>query len=382
MRTVGGTKASTAALAASLALLAAGGAGAQGDEERSLEAVRGQIAELERRLADENAERDRAAAALKQAELDISAARSALAQLDARQREHRARAESLAEESAAAGARLDGERDALAAQLRVAYMNGREEALKLLLSQETPADFGRMVVYYDYFNRARTERIGAVAEHLASLARLTAQAERVRAELAALARARADEVAALERAQGERQTLIAELDSSIQAGGDEMARLRDEELRLMKLVTELGELLAAFPVNSEDPFPGMKGRLTWPVAGEIAGDFGKPRGAGIRWNGVLLASPPETPVRAVYHGRVAFADWLPGLGLLMVLDHGDGYMTLYGHNSALLKEPGDWVRPGEAIAEVGDTGGRSEASLYFEIRHDGEPVNPHDWVAE
>jgi septal ring factor EnvC (AmiA/AmiB activator) len=101
----------------------------------------------------------------------------------------------------------------------------------------------------------------------------------------------------------------------------------------------------------------------------------------VKWSGVLLEAAAGTPVRAVYHGRVAYADWLPGLGLLMIVDHGGGYMTLYGHNEALLKESGDWVEPGEPIAQVGDTGGQARPGLYFEIRLKGEPVNPHPWIA-
>ena len=118
-----------------------------------------------------------------------------------------------------------------------------------------------------------------------------------------------------------------------------------------------------------------------PVLGEIESRFGQRRGAGGTSTGVLLSAREGAPVRAVYHGRVAFADWLHGLGLLLVVDHGDGYMSLYGHNDALLKEPGDLVRPGEPIAEVGTTGGRTSPALYFEIRLDGKPVDPHAWMA-
>jgi septal ring factor EnvC (AmiA/AmiB activator) len=139
--------------------------------------------------------------------------------------------------------------------------------------------------------------------------------------------------------------------------------------------------MAGFPVETDEPFASLKGKLTWPVQGRLAGDYGQPRGTGtVKWNGVLLETAAGTPVRAVYHGRVAFADWLPGLGLLVIVDHGGGYMSLYGHNEALLKESGDWVEPGEAIAQVGDTGGQSRAGLYFEIRYNGEPVNPHAWI--
>jgi septal ring factor EnvC (AmiA/AmiB activator) len=139
--------------------------------------------------------------------------------------------------------------------------------------------------------------------------------------------------------------------------------------------------MAGFPLDAEQPFAGLKGKLAWPVRGRLAGEYGQPREGGpVKWTGVLLEASQGTPVRAIYRGRVAFADWLPGLGLLMILDHGDGYMSLYGHNEALLKEPGDWVSPGETIAQVGDTGGQARPALYFEIRAKGEPVNPHDWI--
>jgi septal ring factor EnvC (AmiA/AmiB activator) len=140
--------------------------------------------------------------------------------------------------------------------------------------------------------------------------------------------------------------------------------------------------MAGFPVDTEEPFAGLKGKLAWPVQGRLAGDYGQPRGTGpVKWNGVLLEAAAGVPVRAVYHGRVAFADWLQGLGLLVIVDHGAGYMSLYGHNEALLKESGDWVEPGEPIAQVGDTGGQTRPGLYFEIRYNGEPVNPHPWIA-
>src|SRR5690606_18563638 len=322
------------------------------------------------------------AAARRGAELDVGEAGKALGAIERKADDARRRAAELETERAAIDRRLSAEKSLLAEQLRVAYMNGRAELLKLLLSQESPADFGRMMVYYGYFSRARGAQLRAVAEDLDEARRVAAEAEAVAAELDALSTRRAAELAALERSRSERQALLAELETSIAAAGGEVERLRDEERRLIELVTELGNLLAGFPADSEEPFDRLKGRLAWPVAGEITADYGKERAGGLRWNGVLLSAPAGAPVRAVYHGRVAFADWLQGLGLLIVLDHGDGYMSLYGHNDALLKEPGDWVRPGEPIAEVGTTGGRREPALYFEIRHRGQPVNPHAWIAK
>src|SRR5690554_6253260 len=380
---MGRLKRSAALLYASLAafLLVGAPAEAQRDEQAKLDDVRRRIGELERRLERQNAERGETAAALRRVELEIAAARQALEEVEARADNARRRAAELETERAAIDRRLSGEKALLAEQLRVAYMNGRAEFLKLLLSQESPADFGRMMVYYGYFSRSRGAHLRAVAKDLEDARRVAVEAESVAAELDALSTRRAAELAALERSRAERQALLAELETSIAAAGGELERLRDEERRLVELVTELGNLLAGFPVDSEEPFERLKGRLAWPVAGEIAADYGQRRSGGLRWNGVLLSAPAGTPVRAVYHGRVAFADWLQRLGLLMVIDHGDGYMTLYGHNDALLKEPGDWVRPGEPIAEVGSTGGRQDPALYFEIRHRGEPVNPRAWMA-
>ena len=354
---------------------------AQSDEERELEAVRRELGALEQRLSRQSEQRGRVEQELRQAELEISAARAELERIDGRLGEQQRRAAEVAAESSAAERRLAAERAALAEQVRLSYVNGRQEALKLLLSQESPASFGRMLVYYDYFSRARSEHVAAVAAEAVELGRLTDEAERVNAELTALRETQAAELASLDRSRDRREALLAELDESIAAAGGEITRLREEEQRLARLVTELGEALAAFPVNSEEPFPRLKGRLPWPVTGEIVRNFGADRGGGIRWSGVLLESERGAPVRAVYHGRVAFADWLAGLGLLLIIDHGDGYMTLYGHNDVLLKEPGDWVAPGEPIGRVGDTGGRSAPSLYFEISREGKPIDPREWVA-
>jgi septal ring factor EnvC (AmiA/AmiB activator) len=377
----GKRRSTVSAFTALVALLAAIPAAAQDDEEQQLESVRRAIAELEQRLERQMVERNDTAEALKRIELEIAASRKALERNEAEADEARRAAEAVAASRRAVDERVAAERAALAEQVRVTYMNGRAERLKLLLSQESAADFGRMSVYYDYFNRSRAERIRTVAAELAELERLEAEAVRLAAELEALGRERAAELEALDRARAERSALLAGLDRSIQAGGGELERLRDEESRLVELVTELGKVMAAYPVNSEEPFPRLKGRLTWPVQGEIEGAFGRRRDGGLTWNGVLLAAERGTPVRAVYHGRVAFADWLHGLGLLLVVDHGDGYMTLYGHNDALLKEPGDVVRPGEPIAEVGTTGGRTSPGLYFELRHQGDPVDPTAWMA-
>jgi septal ring factor EnvC (AmiA/AmiB activator) len=154
-----------------------------------------------------------------------------------------------------------------------------------------------------------------------------------------------------------------------------------QEKNLEILISDLINILSDYPINSEESFMDYNGRLDWPVNGKVIHDFGQPRvGGKINWNGVVFAVPRGSEVRAVHYGQIAFADWLTGLGLLVIIDHGDGFMTLYGYNESILKNTGDWVSPGDVIATVGDSGGQRQSSLYFELRKGAKPINPNDWV--
>ena len=351
--------------------------------EAELSAVRKEIKALQEKIARESTRRDEGTRALRASEVEIATATRKLAEVSGNVRTQEKTRRELEVQTASANRRLGAEKDALARQVRSSYMAGREELTKLLLSQESPAALGRMLVYFDYYNRARSARIAAVAGELAKLAELDAERARVQAELTALEKTQAQEVAALEKSRDERRALVAKLDGEIRDGNAAVSKLRGEEQRLADLVKRLSEVMAGFPVDTDEPFAKSKGKLAWPVQGRLAGDYGQPRGAGpVKWNGVLLEAAAGTPVRAIHRGRIAFADWLQGLGLLVIVDHGGGYMSLYGHNEALLKESGDWVEPGEPIAQVGDTGGQARPGLYFEIRFNGEPVNPNPWMAK
>ena len=351
--------------------------------EAALAKVRKEIKEVEARVAREQASRDAGARALRTAEVGIADAARQLAGTRADLRSQQTTRRGLGQDTQRANQRLAAERAALAGQVRLHYMTGREELFKLLLSQESPATLGRMLVYFDYYNRARTERIAAVSTELAKLDELASATASVEQELAALEAKQASELAALESSRDDRRAAVAKLDAEIRDAKVAATKLKNEEQRLTEVVKRLAELSTGFPVDNEQPFARVKGKLAWPVQGRLAGDYGQPRGAGgpVKWTGVLLEASAGTPVKAVYHGRVAFADWLQGLGLLVIVDHGGGYMSLYGHNEALLKESGDWVEPGETIAQVGDSGGQARPGLYFEIRYNGEPVNPHPWIA-
>jgi len=365
-----------------LAVTRSGPLPAQQAPERELERVQSEIRELEQERNRQQGRRKQGVEALKEVELALAATRAeqrSLAEAVARQRAEQRR---IATERQSASAQLDSEQEALADQVRMSYMTGPQELVKLLLSQESPTDFGRMLVYYDYLNRHRSERIASVDTELARLGALARENEAATVELERLEGEQAEKAASLASDEADRRQLIAELDAAIETTGARIEQMRAEETELNELIARLARELESFPRDSEAPFADQKGQLRWPVDGRLAARFGEPRDAAgiVRWQGVLLEAPAGTPVRAIYHGRVVLAEWTRQMGLLIILDHGDGYMSLYGHNAALLREQGDWVKPGDIIAEVGDTGGQLGMGLYFDIRKDGEPVNPAGWI--
>ena len=349
-------------------------------KEQELEEVRERISDLKQSMDAAAADRDRLTGELQELEVQIAEQRSRIRELERDRDYTAAKKDKLDAELAGREAHLDAESAALAAQVRSAWMSGNQEKIKLLLNQRDPATLGRLMAYYRYLNEYRAGNIEAVMDEIRKLEALRAQIAAEEARLETLARQRYDELGRLNGSLEERQALLASLRRRIADEGAEVERLAAQEKDLSRLITELTSILSDYPISSEQPFSELKGRLTWPVAGTLLHDFGQPRAGGIKWNGVVLAAPRGREVRAVYHGRVAFADWLAGMGLLVIVDHGEGYMTLYGYNETILADTGDWVAPGDVIATVGDSGGRNQASLYFELRRGKKPENPQRWV--
>jgi len=373
-------------LAAILACMAAAAlaqdAGLAQIKERELEQVREQISRLKQNMDRRAADRDRITGELQSAEVKIAETRQLLKELE-RQRafSERKRIE-LDTELDAKTAELSMEATELGAQVRAAYTSGRQERLKLLLNRHDPATLGRLLTYYRYLSEFRGRNITAVTGFIRELETLRGQLAAEDARLAGLQRARTAELSTLSMAQDERQTLLASLKARLAEEGTEIERLAAQEQDLARLIAELTTILSDYPITSEEPFSRLKGQLTWPVAGTLLHDFGQPRASSsLKWNGVVLAAPRGREVRAVYHGRVIFADWLAGMGLLVIVDHGEGYMTLYGYNETTLKSAGDWVAPGDVIATVGDSGGQPQAGLYFEIRQGTTPQRPSEWIS-
>jgi len=367
-----------------LAMMTAVGA-QEGDlasiKERELEEVRQRISVLKESMDESATERDRLTGELQDIEVAIAEQRIRLKEIEQQRRFTANKKDALDRDLAEREAALDEESEALASQVRAAYMSGSQEKIRLLLNQRDPATLGRLMAYYRYLNDYRAENIDAVIEQIRELESLRAQIAAEEARLAELARSRYAELGKLNDAQESRTALLARLRQKIADEGQEVERLAQQEKDLSRLIAELTTILSDYPISSEEPFSSHKGKLTWPVAGTLLHDFGQPRAGGqIKWNGVVLGAQRGREVRAVYHGRIAFADWLAGLGLLVIVDHGEGYMSLYGYNETVLKKAGDWVAPGDVIATVGDSGGQAQVGLYFELRRGTRPVNPQQWV--
>lgn len=349
-------------------------------KERELQAVREQISALKKSMDRRANDRDRITGELQDAEVLISEKRIHLNELERQRKFSERKKADLESRRTTQEAALAEESRLLAAQVQTAYMSGRQERIKLLLNQHDPATLGRLLTYYRYFSEYRGQNIDAVSTIIEELDELARQAADEEQRLTGLSRARYAELTELNTAQEGRQTLLVSLKARIAEEGSEVDRLAAQEQDLSRLIAELTSILSDYPISSEEPFSRLKGKLTWPVAGRLTHDFGQPRAGGeLKWNGVVLSAARGREIRAVYHGRVVFADWLAGMGLLIIVDHGEGYMTLYGYNETTMKTAGDWVAPGDVIATVGESGGQSQPALYFELRKGTQPVNPRGW---
>jgi septal ring factor EnvC (AmiA/AmiB activator) len=235
-----------------------------------------------------------------------------------------------------------------------------------------------MLVYYSYFGRARAGKIAEIQDLVRQLDEAAAAEAREREQLASLEAESRQQLSAVDAARDERSRALKAMNAQIRNRNDSIAKLKREAASLEKLVAELRRAMSDLPPTGGQAFEKVRGRLAWPVAGKIASRFGQARGGGLTWNGVLIEAPRGNAVKAIYDGRVAYADWLPGMGLLIIVDHG-GYMSLYAHNEQLNKAVGDRVTAGDQIATVGDTGGRAQPGLYLEIRRGAKPVDPVPW---
>ena len=346
-----------------------------------LSVVRARIADLANRLGDELKKRDALRARLREAELLIAAKRQRLDTLRAAEAAAERRRSELRIEQGRGQNALQAARTALTEQVRAAYMIGRQEELKLLLNQSNPASLGRTLAYYGYFARERSDKIDTIQSQMMRLQQLVAQIDQQSAELKTLENDASREMAGLEHARADRAAALAALTKQVASGNQELANLKREEQAVESLVADLARVMQDFPVDATQSFDRMRGRLPWPVQGRVTAHYQEQHAnsaPGMRWNGEMIEAARGAKVRAPYFGRVVYADWLQGLGLLLIIGHSGGYMTLYGHAEVLYKSVGDWVAPGDVIAALSDSGAAPQ--LYFEIREGRKTVDPRVWL--
>jgi len=270
----------------------------------------------------------------------------------------------------------------IAEQIRAAYSIGHSEYLKVLLNLEQPAELARTLRYHDYFNRARAKKI---EQHSKTVRQVEENETRINEQLLSLQHSRQQleqQHQALQTSKENRHSVLMRLQGDIGQKGQQLDKMLANRERLEELLSSVEEAIADLDLpDATTPIKARKGKLPWPTKGRIARSFGaKDKESGTRWNGILIRAKEGNEVHAVHYGRVVFADWLRGFGLLLIIDHGNGYMSLYGHNQSIYKETGDWVSSNDVISSVGNSGGHNNAGLYFEIRRNGKPQNPKSWI--
>jgi len=352
--------------------------------QAKLDSIRDKISGVLSDLGKNKDKRDSVRTELKKLEIKIAKSSKELRKIQGKYKKSDQKLKRTRSELKKLKRNLNKQRKLLAAQIRSAYSMGQQPQLKMLLNQQDPSEMGRAMVYYTYLNQARGEEIKSFISSIEKEKMLQVKVINVSKELKTLLGKKRSSKKKLDKHRNNRKTLLARLEKDIDNQQITLEGLESSRGRIETLLESLGELLADIPANplNQKPFGALKGKLPWPVKGKFRASFGSTRSQGdLKWNGVVIRSDYDTPIRAVSNGRIAFADWLQGYGFITIIDHNDGYMSLYGYSQELYKQVGDWVESGEVIASVGDSGGQSQPGLYFEIRKQGKPINPKKWCS-
>ncbi len=346
-----------------------------------LERLKRDVAQLQQRIAAREKERKDEQQALADAERAINRVSAELKSLDDELQTLNENMQGLQSQRVSLEAALDERRALINQLIQEQYRQGRQPRLQLLLKQEDPERLDRMLRYYDHLNAELTQQLKTYQDQLESLGTTRSQIGSTEEQIALRRQQLSEEQAQLEKAKSDRQAAIARIAQVQQQEQQRLTSLRRDQQELENLLAEIQKSLeAARLAQDSQQFANLKGRIPWPIEGRLLRTYGSQR-SGVAFEGLLIGGNTGAQVRAVHQGRVVFSDWLRGYGLVMILDHGGGYMSLYGHNQTLLRQPGDWVTSGQPIATVGNSGGHEEVGLYFAIRHQGRPVNPSEWLS-
>jgi len=362
-------------------------------QKEELKQLRGRIEAMQKRLAASEETKSEAADALRESERAISETNRTLRELAGQQREIQTQLGEMRSQSRSLSADIATQQERFARLLYQQYTGTQPDTLKLLLNREDPNQIARELHYLTHLSRARAELIRGLRANLGRLTDLTHATQKQSAELAAIHAEQQAQRRHLEAKKRARKDVLVKVSRQIEKQRREISTLKRDEGRLARLVGQLSRMLSRsrpealrnerLPDASGDdsPFARLKGKLNLPVRGELRSRFGSPRqDSGLSWKGLFIAAPAGQEIKAIAAGRVVFADWLRGFGNLMIIDHGDGYMSLYGNNESLYKRVGDPALGGETVAAAGNSGGNTDSGLYFEIRHQGKAFDPLGWV--
>lgn len=357
---------------------------ADSDREK-LEQLKSSISKLEQRLEQRSQEKNDLVNSLKKVELEAAATGKRIRQLNRQIDSSRKKLSTLEKQQRALQQNIKDQNSAIAEHLTAAYKLGDQEPIKLLLNQEDPQQLSRLFKYYSYFLDARNKKIETYLADVEKLSALMTEVNQQKLLLDSNRKKLVQDQEQFAAISKRRSKALKQLNTSLKNDRSKLEKMVAERAELEELLnrveTAVSEVALTPPVIQQS-FVSQKGLLQWPLKGRVAHSFGSQRSGTLRWQGWLIGAKSGESVNAVHDGHVIFSNYLRGFGLLIILNHGDGYMTLYAHNKELLKDTGDWVLSSETIARAGDTGGLEKPALYFEIRKQGQPADPSEWLGK
>ena len=352
------------------------------EARRQIKVINAELSTLESRIREQTSEREVLLAKLRAVDLSINRLSNNLRQVERAISKQQRQLNDLQGEADKLKRKADDLQEAIETQIGAFSVLRQGGDLKILFGDSRPQDAARHLAYFSILIDDQIQQIESFESTLAALEENRQQTEETRQTLVKQQKQLASDQIALKRQRDEQRDTVAAVNASLERDGQRVATLRADNDRLSELLKALALRLKDLDLRAGyAAFKSLKGKLPRPISETPSTRFGHSKNRGdLAWQGWLIPADMGKEVRAIHYGRIVYSDWLRGQGLLTIIDHGDGWMSLYGHNDSLTKEPGDWVQPGEVIARVGSSGGVDQSALYFEIRFEGSPVDPAPWM--
>jgi septal ring factor EnvC (AmiA/AmiB activator) len=354
-------------------------------DKQKLDNLKRSISSLEKRLNKRNQEKNNLANELKKIELAAAKTGGSIRQLNKKINSRSNKLYSLEIQQRDLQKNIKNQNSAISEHLAAAYKLGDQEPIKLLFNQEDPQQLSRLFKYYSYFLNARNQKIETYIADVEKLSALITEVNQQKLLLDSAKKELVEDKKQFLLIGNRRSEALKKLTISLKSDTAKLNKLIAERGELEELLNTVEVAVSDMPLSAppgQQAFVSQKGLLQWPLKGRVAHSYGSQRSGSLRWKGWMIGAKSGQPVNAVHDGHVIFSNYLRGFGLLIILNHGDGYMTLYAHNEELLKETGDWVLSNETISRAGDSGGLDKPALYFEIRNQGQPADPKVWLGK